>query len=120
IQQLVRFIRSLRVSGEEPGGTPAAPPSFSEQILPLLEAKCSLCHNQKTKLGGWDASSYEAVMTTGDHAPVVIPGDAAASLLSQKVSGAQAQGDIMPPAGLLPEDEIQLIVDWIAAGAPEK
>ncbi len=120
IQQLVRFIRSLRVSGEEPGGTLGAPPSFSEQILPLFEAKCSLCHNQQTRLGGWDASSYEAVMTTGDHAPTVTPGDAAASLLSQKVSGAQAQGDIMPPAGLLPEDEIQLIVDWIAAGAPEK
>jgi hypothetical protein len=31
--------------------------------------------------------------------------------------GTQSIGNIMPPAGLLPEDEIQIILDWIEEGA---
>ncbi|HKZ68848.1 MAG TPA: c-type cytochrome [Anaerolineales bacterium] len=118
ITQLVRYLRTLKPAAEGVE-TPGAPPRFSAQILPLLQAKCSVCHSEKTHLGGWDASSYEAVMTTGDHGPTVKPGEAEASLLAQRVSGTQTQGGIMPPGGLLPADEIQLIVDWIVAGAPD-
>ncbi len=120
IEQLVRFVRSLKAEGEETTGTPGAPPGFSGEVLPLLKTECSLCHGKSIKLGGWDASSYTTVMTTGDNGPVVIPGDAKGSLLAQKVLGTQSQGDIMPPKGQLSEAEIQLILDWIAAGAPEK
>jgi cytochrome c551/c552 len=59
-------------------------------------------------------------MTTGNHAPVVIAGDAANSLLAQKLLGTAAEGSIMPPQGKLPDATIQIILDWIAAGAPEK
>jgi hypothetical protein len=58
-------------------------------------------------------------MTTGNNAPVVIPGDPENSLLAQKLLGTQETGGIMPPGQQLPDDEIQLIVDWIAAGANE-
>ncbi len=27
---------------------------------------------------------------------------------------------IMPPAGLLPAETVQVIVDWVAGGAPER
>jgi hypothetical protein len=60
------------------------------------------------------------VMTTGDHAPVVIPGDAANSILAQKLLGTSTFGGIMPPGGKLPDATIQIILDWIIAGAPEK
>jgi hypothetical protein len=76
-----------------------------------------MCHGTQ---GGWDASNYQSVMTTGDHAPVVIAGDAAGSLLAQKLLGKQTIGMIMPPGGQLGEAEIQLILAWITAGAPEK
>ena len=59
-------------------------------------------------------------MTTGDNAPVVIANDAAGSLLAQKLLGTQTSGTIMPPGGKLSDAEIQLILDWITAGAPEK
>ena len=58
-------------------------------------------------------------MSTGDHAPTVIAGDVDGSLLAQKIRGTQTQGVMMPPGGLMPEDEIQAILDWIAAGAPD-
>jgi mono/diheme cytochrome c family protein len=103
----------------ETGGmaTPGAIPSFSGQILPILQTNCSVCHNQQTKLGGWDASTYSAVMTGGDAGPAVIANDATNSLLAKKLLG--AQGSIMPPSGKLPPDVIQLILDWINAGAPD-
>jgi uncharacterized membrane protein len=85
-------------------------------VMPILEAECVICHGS---FGGWDGSSYEAVMTSGNNAPVIILGDAENSLLAQKMLGTQIIGNIMPPADLLPEDEIQIIVDWIEAGAQD-
>ncbi len=58
-------------------------------------------------------------MTTGDHAPVVAPGDPDSSLLVHKIRGTQSEGLPMPPTGLMSEAEIQTIVDWVAAGAEE-
>jgi mono/diheme cytochrome c family protein len=111
IQQLVLFIREL----SEPGGIPTPrAASFSNDVVPILQAKCTICHGS---LGGWSASSYENVMTSGDNAPVVIPGDPDGSLLAQWLLGTVPQGGLMPPSGMLPQDDIQLILDWIAAGA---
>lgn len=114
IRQLVDFIRHLP---QTPSKTTTGTPLFAADVMPILKAKCSVCHGA---LGGWDASSYEKVMKTGDHAPVVIPGDATGSLLAQKLQGTQTSGMIMPPSGKLPDAEIKVILDWITAGAPEK
>jgi hypothetical protein len=56
-------------------------------------------------------------MNSGDNAPVIIAGDAEHSLLAQKLQGTQQTGSLMPPSGALPADQIQIILDWIAAGA---
>ena len=76
-----------------------------------------MCHGS---LGGWDASSYQSVMTTGEHAPVVIPGDVTNSLLAQKVQGIAKNGGVMPPSGELPDEIVKVILDWIKSGAIEK
>ena len=115
IQQLVDFIRQLKPEEGKPAPTPTAGPiSFSADILPIFKAKCIVCHG---KLGGWDGSNYDAAMSSGDHAPVILPGDAAGSLLAQKLLGTQTVGEIMPPAGKLSDDEIQTILQWIESGA---
>lgn len=113
IEQLVTFIRAL------PGasGIGQAVPSFASDVMPIMQAKCVACHGS---LGGWNAASYSGIMTSGNHAPTVIPGDAANSLLVQKLMGTQTEGLVMPPSGKLPDSEIQIIIDWINAGAPEK
>ena len=112
ITELVQFIRHLNPSGPATG-----PVSYSEQVVPIFQAKCQTCHNQGTTLGGWDSTSYEAVLNTGNNGPVVIAGDVTNSILAQRVSG--TQGAIMPPTGKMSDAEIQIILDWIAAGAPE-
>ena len=116
IEQLVRFIRSLQPVVASPDGVEV---SFEADILPVLDEECYYCHNPRRLKGGWDGSTYEAVMTTGDNAPVVVPGDAQSSLLAQKIRGIQAEGDEMPPQGLLDGAQIQLILSWINAGAPD-
>lgn len=113
IQSLVELIRSFRSSATTAQPTPSEV-SFSADIMPIFEAECANCHGT---FGGWDASSYNTVMTTGNNAPVIIPGDPENSLLAQKIVGTQSIGAAMPPGGLLPEDEIQIILDWIKQGA---
>jgi len=115
IEQLVQFIRRL---GDIATGTPTGGvPSFSTEVLPIFQAKCTVCHGT---MGGWTASSYSSAMTTGAHIPVVIPADSANSLLVQKLQGTQQTGSMMPPSTKLPDAEIQVIIDWINAGALER
>ena len=86
--------------------------------MPILDNRCIDCHGTD---GGFDASTYELLMTSGDNGPGVTPGDPDGSLLIQKLLGTHEEGDVMPPPPLRPlnEDLIQLFIDWIAAGAPE-
>ncbi|MGD2161545.1 MAG: c-type cytochrome, partial [Anaerolineales bacterium] len=113
IWELVNVIRNLPESSET---EPSSPLTFTDSVLPIFEDSCTACHGS---LGGWDASTYEAALESGDHAPVIIPGDADNSLLVQKMLGTQTIGGIMPPGGLLPESQVQIIIDWIEAGAPK-
>ena len=115
INQLVQYIRGF--AGTTTATPPAGTPTFSTDILPILQANCTVCHGT---LGGWTASSYTSVMTTGTHVPVVEPGDADNSLLVQKLLGTQQVGGQMPPSTKLSEAQIQIIINWINAGAPEK
>jgi mono/diheme cytochrome c family protein len=117
ITQLVEFIRGLEQDAENTTDEHTTDvPSFTADVLPIFEQKCNMCHGT---LGGWDGTTYMKAITTGNHAPVIIPGDIENSILAQKILGTQTIGTIMPPRGLLPENEIQIILNWIEAGAPE-
>jgi mono/diheme cytochrome c family protein len=111
IAQIVTYLRQL---GSGDATTTSGAPSFSSAVLPIFVAKCTMCHGS---MGGWDGTSYQVTMNTGDNAPVVIPGDVEGSLLAQKLIGTHETGTIMPPGGQLPDSELQLILDWIASGA---
>jgi mono/diheme cytochrome c family protein len=116
IKQLVSLVRSLRASPSN-ATTPTATPSFAGQVLPILQAKCQMCHSASTKLGGFDASSYQSVMKGSDDGPVVVAGNVTTSVLAQWLQG--RTGMFMPPGGALPKEDLQTILDWIAAGAKD-
>jgi mono/diheme cytochrome c family protein len=115
IQGLVEHIRTLG-QGDQASAS-AEPPTFLDDVLPIFERSCNACHGS---LGGWDGTTYQAVLESGDHAPVIIPGEPENSLLVQKMLGTQSVGGIMPPGGLLPESQVQVIIDWVANGAIEQ
>ena len=111
IQQLVDFIRQFQ---QQSSATPAGEVSYTKDVAPIFKAKCAVCHGS---MGGWNAKSYDTVMSSGDNAPTVFAGDSKNSLLAQKILGTQTEGSIMPPRGNLSKTEIQTILDWIDAGA---
>jgi mono/diheme cytochrome c family protein len=115
IQDLSEYILAMEPEGSssEIQPTPGFS-SFSNDVMPIFEAKCIPCHGS---MGGWDGTNYEAVIFSGANAPVVIPGDSVNSILAQKISDTQDEGTIMPPGGKMTNNEIQVILDWISAGA---
>jgi mono/diheme cytochrome c family protein len=91
----------------------AGPVSFSRQIAPIFQAKCSECHGAETKEAGLDLSTYESAMRGSEYGTVIEAGDADGSLLIEMVSAGEMPQDSDP----LPEEEIALIRAWIEAGA---
>lgn len=111
ISELVKIIRQFESDGDE---TQTGDVSFQNDVVPILEAKCVVCHGS---LGGWDSTGYGGVINSGNNGPAVIPDDAVNSLLAQKILGTHSLGDIMPPSGKMSDAEIQIFLDWISAGA---
>lgn len=91
----------------------AGPVSFSRQIAPIFQSKCSECHGAETKEAGLDLSTYESAMRGSEYGTVIEAGDADGSLLIEMVSAGEMPQDADP----LPEEEIALIRAWIEAGA---
>jgi len=92
--------------------TPSGTPTFDAYVGPLLATKCTGCHGELAT-GGLNMLTYANLMKGGADGPVVVPGDSANSVLFQIQS---AGGHF---ASLTPE-ELEIIKQWIDAGAPEK
>ena len=89
----------------------ATPPGFEADVLPILQAKCVMCHGA-TPQGKLDLRSQQAILNGGASGPVVVPGESGKSLLLTKVVTRQ-----MPPGNVkLTEAEIDQIRTWIDKG----
>ncbi len=97
-----------------PTPTPAAieAATWEGGIADLFASKCTSCHNSTGRLGGLDLTSYQAALEGGGSGPAIVPGDPDAS---QVVVVQSAGGHI----GQLSFDELEIIIQWIEAGAPE-
>ena len=104
---------ALGASTTTTAATEVVAPAFAE-VVEVLEPSCGRCHGG---FGGWSMEDYDSFINGGDNGPVVLPGDPDGSVLAQKLLGTQTFGGMMPPNGALPPAEIQLVIDWIAAGA---
>ena len=78
----------------------------------LFRNRCSTCHGF-TKVGGLSLSTYQDALQGGNSGPAIIPGDPDNSVLVEK----QSMGN---HPGQLTIDELNQVIAWIEAGAPEK
>jgi nitrate/TMAO reductase-like tetraheme cytochrome c subunit len=110
----VREILKDQLPAPAPTPAPSAGDAltFNDSIGPLFQARCGACHADGG-IQGLNLTTYQTALAGGDSGPVVMPGDPDASLLIQKQSGAQ------PHFGQLTPDELERVVEWITAGAPE-
>ncbi len=99
--------------------TPTAPPpaqggplTFDTRIGPMLSGKCGSCHGEGG-LAGLNLLAYQGLMAGGQSGPVIVPGDPQGSLLVQKQLGET------PHFAQLTPQELDQVMAWIKAGAPE-
>lgn len=108
-------------------GLPVMPPTrqdpvrFQDEILPILAANCTACHNPKTHEGGLVLDTLPAILKGGDAGPAAVAGKPAESVLFLRA--AHRQDDPMPPADnkvgakSLSPAQLGLLERWIAEGA---
>jgi len=90
-------------------------------VLPIFQMRCVVCHGKRKQEGGLDLRSQASRLRGGKSGSALIPGKPDQSLLMQKISSGQ-----MPPPKLLFEyfvrpptsPEVETLRKWIASGAP--
>ncbi len=95
---------------------------FTEKIRPILADNCFKCHShaaEKIK-GGLVVDSREAMLTGGDTAPAVVPGDPEKSLLIEAIRYTNTDLQMPPKNKKLSDEQIALLTEWIKRGAPWK
>ena len=116
------FLSLFVVSPPAAGADPDAERLFALDIKPLLAQRCFVCHGGEPTaiLGGLNLTSRESMLRGGASSKqVLVPGDAAASLLYEAVLRSNPKL-LMPPKenDRLSEEQIAKIRDWINGGAP--
>lgn len=94
--------------------TPAAVGvSFANDVMPIFAGSCNDCHGGKQTKAGLDVTAYDSLMAGSFDGVVIVAGNSAESLLVQMVTKGK-----MPKRGpKLTAGQIQIISDWIDAGA---
>ncbi len=92
---------------------------YLRDVKPLLAHRCGACHGALKQRAGLRLDAGALIRKGSDDGAVVVPGQAAESLLIKKIS-ADDPDERMPPEGEgepLDAEEIALLSAWINAGA---
>jgi mono/diheme cytochrome c family protein len=90
--------------------------AFEKEVAPILVAKCFGCHGEDQPRGGLQMTTFAGIVKGGDSGRLIVPGNANASLIIQRLTATGNQR--MPRGGnALPQEEIRKIAAWIAQGA---
>jgi hypothetical protein len=108
---------ALLATGSNAAASESAPPplTFEKDVRPIFKAFCFDCHGAEAEhKGGLDLRLRRLVAKGGETGPAIVPGDAAKSLLIEKLRA----GEMPPSEKKVPAEQIARIEAWIAAGAP--
>ena len=96
----------------------AADVDFEADVAPLLVRNCIECHSPTTASGGLILTNAEGVRKGGDSGEVLNADEPLAGYLLERV----VAGEMPPPPegeeASLPNEEIRVLREWVAAGAP--
>ena len=110
---------TLVAHGEAQSSHTKADVSFSEDVTPILEGKCVICHGGPDENGAikkemeLDLTSYDALMVGSEFGPIVEPGNVEDSVLWMMIE----LGDMPQEGEPLTTEEREVIKTWIAEGA---
>lgn len=111
-------LREVLVAQLPPTPTPvpvttAGALTFTDTIGNLFEVRCGTCHGPGDSIQNLDLTSYQVVLSGGYGGPAIVPEDTEGSLVVLKMTGDR------PHFGQFSPDELDLVIKWIDAGAPE-
>lgn len=101
-------------------------PSYDVHIQPIVKRYCISCHRPGKDNNNYLMTTYEEILTTGDHAEFnIIAGDENSYLLQtiqEKIildeNGEEIIG-VMPPTKALKPDVVDVFLRWIMNGMPQ-
>lgn len=113
---------TVAVAKRELPADPAQARIFADVVVPILEKCCTSCHGPNKANGDLRCDSLEQMARGGKHGPAFKAGDAAASLIMQRIALPLDAKEHMPPKGKpQPTDNEMLLLEWwLAAGAPQE
>lgn len=94
-------------------------PLFDQVIVPVLEAKCTSCHNPSKLKGGLLLDSKEGILKGGETGSILTPGDIENSKFISHTLLPMEDKLHMPPRGKsqLTREEVRLLTWWVETGA---
>lgn len=90
---------------------------YASEIQTIFNTRCTSCHGAS---GGISLTSYNSVINANGNAygtTIIVPGDADASGLVDKIEPNPTSGSRMPQGGMLAQEDIDKIRLWINEGA---
>jgi nitrate/TMAO reductase-like tetraheme cytochrome c subunit/mono/diheme cytochrome c family protein len=92
---------------------PGASLTYDAVIGPLFQSRCGSCHGDGG-IQGLNLTTYKTALAGGVSGPAIVPGDPDSSLVVQKQTADK------PHFSQLTPQELDRVIQWIEAGAPEK
>jgi uncharacterized membrane protein len=94
-------------------------PFYSQVVSPILDSKCTNCHNANKLKGELILNSQEGIMKGGKSGVVIVAGDVQESILIQNILLPKEEKGHMPPKGKiqLTNEEIKMLTWWVETGA---
>jgi hypothetical protein len=118
---LILLVSTADLCAEDPVGSASEAKSspdrltFEADIRPILKAYCLDCHGgAEQPSGGLDLRLRRFLITGGENGAAIQPGAAAESLLVKRIH----DGEMPPGEKKVPAEKLQIIRNWITAGAP--
>ena len=92
---------------------------YKDKVVPILAAHCYSCHGPKKQRGSLRLDQMSSLLSQQPPTTVIVPGDASASGMIQRVTLSHDDVDFMPASGEpLSAGQIDILRSWINNGAP--
>lgn len=93
---------------------------YESQIAPILETHCVKCHGPQKHKSGLSLHIPDAIVAGGDSGSILDANDGGTSLMARRIQLPLTDDDHMPPDNKpqLSAAQIEMLVEWIEAGAP--
>jgi len=108
------ILQSSQIPMAQLEAIPQADISYSKDVYPILESRCGKCHMGSFTSENLNMETYDSLMAGSQNGAVIVAGNAKESLLARKI----LKGEMPKRGTKLTSAQVQIIIDWINAGAP--